>query len=167
MDRPPVDLPRTHRTPVPTPGHGAREGCTQAAAPVQARAVAIDAPGHFERMAAPWEIVVTPMGSGHFGHHKTYLVTPAFILYRERRMVCVRLRDLAPDGMLAFWIPIRLGTRSTYWGVPVPAGQLSGLERAAARHPCPVNRRNLPKDGPAPRPTRRPGGSLRGTHDIL
>ena len=74
-----------------------------------------DDPCLFEVESSPWEIIATPIDASPFQHWKHYLITPSLIIYRESFKSAVRLRGLAPAGMLGLTLPLNLGSRSTYW----------------------------------------------------
>lgn len=74
-----------------------------------------DDPYVFEVESSPWEIIATPIDSRPFRHWKHYLITPSLVIYRESFESAVRLRGLAPAGMLSLTLPLNLGSKSTYW----------------------------------------------------
>jgi AraC family ethanolamine operon transcriptional activator len=87
----------------------------------------------YEEISSPWEILATPIGTGTFGYRKSYLVTPALILYQETFASAVRVQGLTPAGMFGFSVPVRLGARSAFWGKPftesgLPASMPGGLD---------------------------------------
>lgn len=56
-----------------------------------------------------------------------YLKTPGMLLYQERFDLRGRVRGLLPSGIFAFAVPIRLGSRSAYWGAPVQRAGLPAM----------------------------------------
>ena len=81
--------------------------------------LAVHDPSVYEEISAPWELIATPVGRGPFGHYKTYLITPAVVAYQESFDSAVRVRGLTPTGMFGFSIPIRTGSRTSYWNRPL------------------------------------------------
>ena len=86
-----------------------------------------DDPYVFEVESSPWEIIATPIDSRPFRHSKHYLITPSLVIYRESFESAVRLRGLAPAGMLSLTLPLNLGSRSSYWNA---APRTNGLYAA-------------------------------------
>lgn len=74
-----------------------------------------DDPSHHEEISAPWDILITPLECGAYGHRKHYLLTPSIIIYEESFDTPVRIRGLTPHGKLGLTAPLRLGRRSSYW----------------------------------------------------
>jgi AraC-like DNA-binding protein len=60
-----------------------------------------------------------PEGPGRFHNHKVFLATPNCILYRESFASRLRLRALSPEGMLALLVPVRSGSRTSYFKRPL------------------------------------------------
>lgn len=90
-----------------------------------------DDPYVFEKEATPWEIMATPLDPKPFRHWKHYLVTPSLVVYREFFETAVRLRGLAPAGMLCLTLPLKLGSRSAYWdAVPRTNGLHAALSES-------------------------------------
>ena len=76
-------------------------------------------PCHWERVSQPWEVVATPLEPGQFRNRKTFLATPSCVLYRESFDTRLRVRALSPEGMLAYTVPIRSGSRTAYFNRPL------------------------------------------------
>ncbi len=76
-------------------------------------------PCHWERVSQPWEVVATPLEPGQFRNRKTFLATPNCVLYQESFDTRLRVRALSPEGMLAYTVPIRSGSRTAYFNRPL------------------------------------------------
>jgi AraC family ethanolamine operon transcriptional activator len=77
-----------------------------------------DDPSHHEEISAPWDILITPLERRAYGHRKHYLLTPSITIYEENFDSLVRIRGLTPEGKLVFSIPLRQGSKSSYWNAP-------------------------------------------------
>ena len=76
-------------------------------------------PAEFELNSQPWEFLVKPLDKNAFNHHKSYLVTPSFILYKSNYSSAIHMQGLTPEGMLAITIPLKFGKRSLFWNRPI------------------------------------------------
>lgn len=72
----------------------------------------------------PWHLCVTVEKPGSYGYRRRYLKTPGLALYSERFDTPCRLRGLATPDRLVLAVPLRLGPRSRYWGMPVAPDRL-------------------------------------------
>ena len=72
-------------------------------------------PSKLEEISAPWDILISPLDRGAFGHRKRYLITPSVTIYEESFDTLVRIKGLTPPGKFGFSIPLRLGGKSSYW----------------------------------------------------
>lgn len=114
----------------------------QPAEPARAGWLDIHDPVLFEEASKPWEIRVTPLEAGPFRNRKQYLITPAFVLYRDSFAGAVRLSGLTPPGVFGLAIPVQLGRRTCFWRAPLhdaglPAsfpGALEAVIDAAQSH---------------------------------
>jgi AraC family ethanolamine operon transcriptional activator len=75
----------------------------------------IDDPCVWEAASPPWEVLASPIGCDPFRNIKRTLVTPNWLIYRESFGSALRVQGWTPAGMLGFTVPIRLGSRSSYW----------------------------------------------------
>ena len=87
----------------------------------------------FELNSQPWELMIKPLDNNAFSHHKSYLVTPSFILYKSSYSSAIHLQGLTPEGMLGIGIPLKFGKRSLFWNSPInthgiPATLPGGLD---------------------------------------
>lgn len=73
----------------------------------------------YEQAAAPWDLLVKPIGSRAFRYRKRYLATPSFVLYEEGFTAPFRVQGLTPAGMIGLSVPIVIGDRTSYWGKPL------------------------------------------------
>ena len=78
-----------------------------------------DDPCHWERISQPWEVLATPLGVGPFHNRKTFLATPNCILYHESFASRLKVQALSPEGMLAFAVTVRAGSRTSWFGRPL------------------------------------------------
>lgn len=78
----------------------------------------------WEETTAPWELMAKPLDTRRFRNHKTYLVTPAVVLYWESFDSCLQVHGLTPARMLALSVPLRTGSRTAYWRAPSVATRL-------------------------------------------
>ena len=76
-------------------------------------------PTEFELISQPWEFMVRPLDKNAFYHHKSYLNTPSFILYKSSYSSAIHMQGLTPEGMLAITIPLKFGKRSLFWNAPI------------------------------------------------
>ncbi len=76
-------------------------------------------PALYEQMVQPWELLNTHLERGCFGYHMRYLKTAAVTIYSERFDLCCRVRGLSPADTFAFFVPVSLGSRSSYWNSPL------------------------------------------------
>ena len=95
--------------------------------------IEVSDPTEFEHISQPWEVMVKPLDQNTFNNHKSYLITPSIILYKEIFSSAIQLHGLTPDGMLGFTIPLKLGNRSLFWNKPInphelPASLPGGLD---------------------------------------
>jgi AraC-like DNA-binding protein len=63
--------------------------------------------------------MATPLVAGPFHNRKTFLATPNCILYRESFAGRLRVHALTPEGMLAFAVVVRPGSRTSWFGRPL------------------------------------------------
>lgn len=76
-------------------------------------------PSLFEIAVRPWELLCQPAQRGQFGYTMAYVSTPRVTFYRETYACGVQLSGIAPTGMLAFAVPLRLQPDTAFWGAPL------------------------------------------------
>lgn len=76
-------------------------------------------PSVYEQIVQPWQLFCSPIDRGSFSYDICYLKTPAMTLYRERFDLSCHLRGLSPPNTFTFSVPVRLGSRTTYWKSPL------------------------------------------------
>jgi AraC family ethanolamine operon transcriptional activator len=77
---------------------------------------ACDDPSFAEQATVPWDNAITPLSRDPYRHENTFLATSRLILYRETFSVRTRVQGLSPPGMFGFAVPLRLGSKTRWWG---------------------------------------------------
>jgi AraC family transcriptional regulator, ethanolamine operon transcriptional activator len=77
---------------------------------------ACDEPWVTEQATVPWDNAITPLSRGPYRHENTFLATSRLILYRETFSVWTRVQGLSPPDMFSFAVPLRLGSKTHWWG---------------------------------------------------
>jgi AraC family transcriptional regulator, ethanolamine operon transcriptional activator len=101
-----------------------------------------DDPCLWERCSQPWEVLAMPLGPGPFHNRKVFLATPNCILYHESFASRLRVRALSPEGMLACSVPIRSGSRTSYFNLPLHERGLPAMLPGAAEAVLDVGQRH-------------------------
>ena len=75
-----------------------------------------DDPCVAEQATAPWDNAITPLSRHPYRQENSFLATSRLILYRETFSVRTRVQGLSPPDMFSFAVPLRLGSKTHWWG---------------------------------------------------
>ena len=75
-----------------------------------------DEPWVAEQATVPWDNAITPLSRGPYRQENTFLATSRLILYREAFSVWTRVQGLSPPDMFGFAVPLRVGSKTHWWG---------------------------------------------------